>query len=137
MDKLDPERRSRNMAAIRSKGMRPEVAVRKLCHALGYRFRLHRRDLPGSPDLVFPKYKAVIFVHGCFWHQHPSEHCADARPPKSNTAYWAPKLSRTIARDRDNVASLTMQGWRVLIVWECETKNVEPLSKRIRAHLQL
>ena len=94
-DKLTATERSRNMASIRSKGMKPELAVRKAAHALGFRFRLHRKDLPGKPDLVFPKYRAVIFVHGCFWHQHPEPRCLDGRPPKSNLGYWQPKLVAT------------------------------------------
>jgi len=97
MDKLTAERRSANMRAIRSKGTKPEMRVRRLIHTLGYRYRLHRKDLPGKPDLVFPGRRCVIFVHGCFWHQHAG--CREGRPPRSNSGYWTPKLSRTVERD--------------------------------------
>src|SRR5690606_29651257 len=96
-DRLTPEARSRNMAAIKSKGMKPELAVRKLLHQLGYRFRLHRHDLPGRPDIVFPGRRAIVQVHGCFWHQHPG--CRHARIPGSRQDYWGPKLKRTVERD--------------------------------------
>jgi DNA mismatch endonuclease (patch repair protein) len=130
-DKLSAAERSRNMASIRSKDMKPELAVRKAAHSLGFRFRLHRKDLPGKPDLVFPKYRAVIFVHGCFWHQHGEPACLDGRPPKSNAAYWGPKLARNAARDEANRAELEAQGWRVLEVWECETKRIPLLTGKI------
>ena len=135
-DKLSPEHRSRNMAAIRSKDMKPELVVRRLAHSLGFRFRLHRKDLAGKPDLVFPKYKAVIFVHGCFWHQHEDARCLDGKQPKSNQNYWAPKLSRNVERDAKNKASLEQQGWRVLIIWECETKDAVMLASRIHDFLK-
>ena len=135
MDKLSAADRSRNMAAIRSKDMKPELAVRKAAHKLGFRFRLHRKDLPGKPDLVFPKYKAVIFVHGCFWHQHPEPRCLDAKQPKSNSMYWGPKLARNVERDARNKANLEEEGWRVLAVWECETKKADLLASKIRGFL--
>lgn len=119
------------MASIRSKNMKPEMAVRKLAHALGFRFRLHRKDLPGKPDLVFPKYRAVIFVHGCFWHQHDKPGCLDGRPPKSNLDYWGPKLARNAERDALSRAALQDLGWRSLVVWECETKDSEALAAKI------
>ena len=134
-DKLTPEKRSANMARIRSKDTKPEVAVRQLAHALGYRFRLHRKDLPGKPDLVFPSRKAVIFVHGCFWHQHELAACLDGRRPKSNNSYWEAKLDRNIARDSLAQAELTKSGWRALVVWECETKNKERLQETLMAFL--
>jgi DNA mismatch endonuclease, patch repair protein len=134
-DKLTPAGRSRNMASIRSKDMKPEMAVRKTAHAAGFRFRLHRKDLPGKPDLVFPKYKAVIFVHGCFWHQHSEPRCLDGRPPKSNLAYWGPKLERNVKRDAEAHAKLAEIGWRTLIIWECETKDKEALRLRIAEFL--
>lgn len=111
------------MRAIRSKDMTPEIAVRKMAHRLGYRFRLHRKDLPGKPDIVFPSRHAVIFVHGCFWHQYPDPNCKDAQMPKSNTDYWHPKLARNQARDVKNEEDLKVKGWRVLIIWECQTKD--------------
>src|SRR5450631_804879 len=110
-DKLTPERRSENMRRIKSKGMKPEMAVRRLVHRLGYRYRLHRKDLPGKPDLVFGPKRKVLFVHGCFWHGHELEGCADARRPKSNTGYWNPKLKSNKMRDASNVASLKAAGW--------------------------
>lgn len=131
MDKLSQERRSANMARIRSKDMKPELIVRRLVHSLGYRYRLHRSDLPGKPDLVFGPRKKVIFVHGCFWHQHPDPTCLDGRAPKSNLAYWKPKLKRNIKRDRQHTLALHDAGWDTLIIWECETRDVESLRHRL------
>ena len=133
-DHLAPERRSQNMAAIRGKDTAPEMAVRRLAHRLGYRFRLHRKDLLGKPDLVFPSRKAVIFVHGCFWHQHPAEQCK-ARPPKSKLDYWLPKLQRNVERDQRNRDQLINSGWRVLVIWECETKHKDSLEAQLTAFL--
>ncbi|MNS36130.1 Very short patch repair protein [compost metagenome] len=127
-DKLTPERRSANMASIRSRDTAPEMAVRKLAHALGYRFRLHRKDLPGKPDLVFPGRKAVIFVHGCFWHQHPDPQCKDGRRPKSRPGYWGPKLDGNLTRDARRQAELEAAGWKVLVVWECRTRDTDALA---------
>jgi DNA mismatch endonuclease (patch repair protein) len=120
--------RSANMRAIRSKNMRPELKVRSIVHRLGYRFRLHRKDLPGKPDLVFPSRRKVIFVHGCFWHSHG---CRVSHTPKSNFDYWGPKLERNVFRDRRNVEVLKAVGWRSLIVWECETDDEDRIRKRI------
>ena len=122
------------MRRIRSKGMAPELAVRSLVHRLGHRFRLHRRDLPGTPDLVFPKAKAVIFVHGCFWHQH--SRCRDGRVPSSNKDYWSPKLETNVARDRRNRRRLRRLGWTVLTIWECEIKDLERVGVRIVGFLE-
>jgi DNA mismatch endonuclease (patch repair protein) len=105
------------MRAIRSRDTKPEMQVRCFLHAAGFRYRLHVRELPGNPDIVLPKYRAAIFVQGCFWHQHSG--CANGKAPTSNAAYWGPKLKRTIERDRLAVAALEAQGWRVFIVWEC------------------
>jgi DNA mismatch endonuclease (patch repair protein) len=135
-DNLTAAERSRNMASIRSKDMKPELAVRKVAHRLGFRFRLHRKDLPGKPDLVFPKYRAAIFVHGCFWHQHGEPSCLDGRPPKSNLTYWGPKLARNAARDEASRAQLETQGWRVLVVWECETRTMPALAGKIANFLK-
>ena len=107
------------MRAIRSKDMKPEMIVRKLVHGMGYRYRLHRHDLPGRPDLVFPSRRKVIFVNGCFWHQHDEKDCKLVRKPKSNQAYWLPKLKRTVVRDRANWGALKRDGWDVLVIWEC------------------
>ncbi len=123
------------MASIRSKHMKPEIAVRKAAHRLGFRFRLHRKDLPGKPDLVFPKYHAVIFVHGCFWHQHNKQGCLDGRPPKSNHEYWRPKLARNLERDAMHRPALERQGWRVLVIWECETRDTQLLAGQIAVFL--
>jgi DNA mismatch endonuclease, patch repair protein len=132
VDKISPERRSRNMAAIRSKDMKPEMIVRRLVHGMGYRYRLHARDLPGKPDLVFRSRRKIIFVHGCFWHQHPARECLDGRRPKSNLDYWKPKLERNVQRDRQNLSALESSGWSVLVVWECETRCHERLKERIK-----
>lgn len=133
MDKLSPERRSANMARIRSANTRPEIALRKLIHALGYRFRLHRKDLPGKPDLVFPSRKKVIFVHGCFWHQHTE--CREGRVPASRLEYWVPKLRRNQERDVLAQSSLKHEGWKFLVVWECEMKNSMAAIKRVQRFL--
>jgi len=135
VDKITPERRSKNMAAIRSKGMKPENIVRSLAHRLGYRFRLHRKDLPGKPDLVYPIRNKVIFVHACFWHQHRAQGCVDGRMPKSRPEYWRPKLLGNMARDKKNQAALRERGWEILVVWECETGDERVLAKRIRSFL--
>lgn len=123
------------MAAIRSKDMKPERLVRSLAHKLGYRFRLHSKDLPGKPDLVFRSKRKVVFVHGCFWHQHDKATCADARLPKSNTQYWLPKLQRNVARDAYSRAVLQAEGWKVLVIWDCETSSVSNVSWRLMRFL--
>lgn len=124
------------MAAITSKGMKPELAVRRIVHSLGYRYRLHRKDLPGKPDLVFGPRRKVIFVHGCFWHMHPKHGCLDARVPKSNRDYWLPKLARNVARDAEHIAALKKLGWRVLVIWECETKDEAAVRKAVAVFLR-
>jgi DNA mismatch endonuclease, patch repair protein len=134
-DKLTKDRRSANMAAIRSKDMKPEMIVRRLVHGMGYRYRLHRKGLPGKPDLVFGPKRKVIFVHGCFWHQHDKAECLDGRLPKSNTGYWGPKLQRNVERDQSNVVELSKQGWDVLVVWECETGDEGSLRQRLQKFL--
>ena len=135
-DKLTPERRSENMRRIKSTGMKPEMLVRRLAHGLGYRYRLHRKDLPGKPDLVFGPRKKVIFVHGCFWHGHEREGCLDARRPKSNTGYWNPKLTRNKERDAERIAALEADGWDVLVVWECETTDAKAVQAKLRQFLK-
>lgn len=136
MDRVSPEVRSRTMRAIRSKDMKPELAVRHLVHGMGYRYRLHRHDLLGRPDMVFPGRRKVIFVHGCFWHQHSDPDCKLAHVPRSNLDYWQPKLARTRERDRDNLASLKTAGWDTLVVWECELKLGKNLEKKLRRFLE-
>jgi len=123
------------MRAIRSTGTKPEMIVRRLAHAMGYRFRLHRKDLAGKPDMVFPSRRAVIFVHGCFWHQHADPNCKDARPPKTNTEYWQPKLARNQSRDAQHEGALLSQGWRVLVIWECQTKNANITKQLLKNFL--
>lgn len=131
MDRLPPARRSQNMAAIRSKDMKPELTVRKTLHRLGFRYRLHQKSLPGKPDIVLVSKKKVIFVNGCFWHSHLSAQCPDGRIPKSNLEYWEPKLRGNVERDCRNQAALQAAGWQVLVIWECETKNIDALRRRL------
>ncbi|HVB81059.1 MAG TPA: DNA mismatch endonuclease Vsr [Candidatus Binataceae bacterium] len=119
--------RSALMSRIRSSGTKPEIAVRRALHGMGFRFRLHRRDLPGKPDIVLPKYKLVIFVHGCFWHQHPD--CKLASRPKTRGEYWGPKLTSNVARDQRHLRALEEMGWRVETVWECETRDAKRLAQ--------
>jgi DNA mismatch endonuclease (patch repair protein) len=124
--------RSENMRAIRSKNTLPELAVRSLVHKLGYRFRLHRSELPGKPDLVFPARHKVIFVHGCFWHSHG---CKSGLIPKSNRDFWLPKLRRNKTRDRKNLKALALQGWDALEIWQCELKDNRTLGLRVKRFL--
>jgi DNA mismatch endonuclease (patch repair protein) len=121
------EQRSRNMSAIKSKNTKPEIAVRKVLHSMGYRFRLHGKDLPGSPDIVLPKYKTVIFVHGCFWHRH--ENCKYASTPKTREEFWESKFKENVIRDESNQKKLSAIGWKIIIVWECEIKDKSLLIK--------
>ena len=126
MDIMTPEQRHRVMVANKSKDTKPEVAVRRLLHALGYRFRIHRKDLPGKPDIVLPKHRTVIFVHGCFWHHH--EGCKAASTPSSNIDFWQTKFRRNRERDAQVKAQLESMGWKVIVIWECEVKRI--LSER-------
>ena len=123
------------MSRIRSRDMKPERIVRSLVHRLGFRFRLHRSDLPGRPDLVLPRHRAVIFVNGCFWHWHDDPECRIAGLPKSNLAYWRPKLARTRTRDRSNTRLLRRQGWRILTLWECELGDRRWIEERVLTFL--
>lgn len=109
------------MAAISGQNTQPELALRRFLHALGYRFRLHRKDLPGKPDIVMPKLRTCIFVHGCFWHRHPG--CRYATTPKTRSEFWAAKFFRNVERDLENVHALEALGWKVMVVWECEIKQ--------------
>lgn len=135
-DTVTRERRSEIMSNIRAKGMKPEMMVRRMTHAMGYRYRLHRNDLPGKPDLVFPGRRKVIFVHGCFWHQHADPACRIARRPRSNQDYWLPKLERNTARDGEHQANLEASGWGVLVLWECDVKAGSGIASRIREFLE-
>jgi len=132
-DTVAPNKRSWIMRQVKSKDTSPERLVRSLLHGMGYRFRLHRRDLPGSPDIVFPGRKKVIFVHGCFWHGHSCPR--GSRLPKTNTEYWRRKIARNKERDRVRIEELRNLGWRVLVVWECETKDVDALRTRLEGFL--
>lgn len=122
MDKHTPEQRKRNMSAVKGKDTKPELLVRKLLHALGYRFRIQRKDLPGRPDIVLPRYKTAIFVNGCFWHRH--EGCKYASTPSTNSEFWEKKFTANVERDARNYAALKALGWKVLIIWECEVKEI-------------
>ncbi len=133
MDKLTPEQRSANMRLIRSRDTMPELVVRRLVHKLGYRFRLHVATLPGRPDLVFPRLRKVIEVHGCFWHQHKG--CIDSHIPNSRRKYWESKLGGNQERDRQNRRKLRALGWRVLVVWECEIRDIDKLARRLARFL--
>ena len=131
MDILTPEQRSERMSRVRGRDTKPEMLVRRLAHSMGYRYRLHRRDLPGLPDLVFPSRRKVSLVHGCFWHRHLDPDCKLARLPKSKLDFWGPKLETNRERDERNIVLLGELGWDVLIIWECQTKNREKLQARI------
>ncbi len=117
------------MSRIRGKDTKPELVVRRRLHSMGYRFRLHRRDLPGCPDIVLPRHRVCIFVHGCFWHLH--RNCKDARIPKTKRAWWRKKLVGNAARDKRHAAALRRLGWRVLTIWECQTEKPEKLTRRL------
>jgi DNA mismatch endonuclease (patch repair protein) len=133
MDVHTPEQRSRNMSAIRGKDTKPEMVVRCIVHALGYRYRLHRRDLPGAPDLVFPRLHKIINVHGCFWHMHSCSY--GSVTPKSNRDFWQTKRTGNVSRDQSALRRLRADGWDVLTVWECETKNNPNLKDTLRRFL--
>lgn len=135
VDRLSVERRSWLMSRVRSRDTSPELRVRRIAHGMGLRFRLHRRDLPGRPDLVFPKYKTVVFVHGCFWHRHPL--CPKASTPKTKIEFWEEKFRRNQQRDRDNITRLVSGGWSVGIIWECETNNIDGIVVRLRDTLPI
>ena len=131
IDIVDSRRRSELMAGIRGYDTAPELAVRRIAHRMGLRFRLHRRDLPGRPDLAFPKHRLAVFVHGCFWHRH--EGCRYAYTPKSRVAFWMKKFAGNVARDRRQEAALRALGWRVLVIWECEVRNEDDVARRLTA----
>ncbi len=135
MDTLSPEKRSWNMSRVKNRDTKPEITVRSLLHRMGYRFRLHRKDLPGRPDIVLPKYNTVIFVHGCYWHRH--KNCRFAYTPKSNIEFWTEKFENNLRRDAENKAKLENLGWRVKIIWECEARNHKKLIEIVQKHLQL
>jgi DNA mismatch endonuclease (patch repair protein) len=122
-DIYSKQKRSELMSRVKSRNTKPEILVRSALHNLGYRFRLHRKDLPGSPDVVLPKHRTVIFIHGCFWHQHPG--CKKSTLPKQNASFWSTKLARNVEHDKEVRRKLEETGWRVLILWECEVKKLK------------
>jgi len=125
---VDPLKRSEIMRAVGTKNTGAEMTVRRLLHAKGYRYRLHRRDLPGSPDIVFPKFRSVVFVHGCFWHGHE---CSKGRLPKSRLEYWEAKVESNRMRDRKNIEALRKLGWAVEVVWQCELLDILELTEKL------
>ena len=129
MDIVDSQRRSEMMSRIRGRHTEPEIAVRRIAHGLGLRFRLHRKDLPGRPDLVFPRFRTAVFVHGCFWHRHAG--CRYAYTPKTRVAFWTEKFRQNIARDCRAEEALRTLGWRVLVIWECEARSGSTVEGRL------
>lgn len=134
LDPLSPKERSERMGRVRGANTKPEMAVRRLAHAMGYRYRLHVRELVGHPDMVFVSRKKVIFVHGCFWHRHAG--CKNCRLPKSKLDFWQPKLEGNRLRDEANQKKLRESGWDVLVIWECEVRNQQVLRERIQSFLE-
>ncbi|MBA7596875.1 Very short patch repair protein [subsurface metagenome] len=133
MDRITKEKRSWNMSRIRGKDTKPELIVRSLLHGMGYRFRLYVKKLPGNPDIVLPKYRTIIFVHGCFWHQHPE--CKYAYIPKSRQEFWGEKLKRNVMRHERIAKELDVLGWKVIVVWECEIANIPALKEKLVSSL--
>ncbi len=133
-DIVNAAKRSEIMSRIKGRNTKPELIVRRIAHGLGFRFRLHRGDLPGSPDMVFPRYRTVVFVHGCFWHRHDG--CQYAYRPKSRIQFWTKKFEENVARDARNEIALRDLGWRVLVIWECETKSQAAVRAQLLAHLR-
>jgi DNA mismatch endonuclease, patch repair protein len=134
VDRLTPGQRSANMRRIRSRDTSPEMIVRRLVHGMGYRYRLHSSKLPGRPDLVLARLRKIVDIRGCFWHQH--DDCPDSHIPRSRVNYWQPKLLGNRRRDLENIKKLKRLGWKVLIVWECETKEAKRLIARVRRFLE-
>jgi DNA mismatch endonuclease, patch repair protein len=135
MDRFSAQERSRLMSRVRGKDTLPELIVRRAAYSLGFRYRLHRKDLPGSPDIVFPKLRTVIFVHGCFWHRHPG--CGRASVPQSRTEFWQSKLARNVERDLAAKTTLEQMGWQVAVIWECETKNLDAVKRMLHQILSV
>jgi DNA mismatch endonuclease (patch repair protein) len=133
MDRLSKEHRSWNMSRIRGKDTSPEKTVRSILHRLGYRFRIHRKDLPGKPDIILPRFQAVIFVHGCYWHRHKG--CKYAYTSKTRIEFWRRKFDENVERDKRALESLQNQGWRVLVVWECQTSDEKAVANRLKRFL--
>jgi DNA mismatch endonuclease (patch repair protein) len=131
-DIYDKTKRSSLMSRVRKRDTGPELAVRRIIFSLGYRYRLHVKELPGSPDIVLPRHRKIVLVHGCFWHAH---HCRAGRAPSSNTEFWLPKLQKNVERDRRNINDLESLGWKCLIVWQCEIKDLKALEATIKNFL--
>ena len=129
MDIVDSQRRSEMMAGIKGRDTTPEIVVRRIAHGLGFRFRLYRKDLPGRPDMSFPRHRVVVFVHGCFWHRHDG--CKYAYTPKTRVRFWTEKFSQNVARDRRNEELLHNLGWLVHVIWECETRDKTTVRERL------
>jgi DNA mismatch endonuclease (patch repair protein) len=129
MDTVSKERRSEIMAAVKARDTAPEIQLRRMIHAMGYRYRLHGKDLPGRPDLIFPARRKIIFVHGCFWHHHAN--CSGGRMPKTRADFWSTKLQRNVSRDEEVESSLRKLGWDVLVVWECELRGLDLVRERV------
>lgn len=135
MDTLTGSERSERMRRVRQKNTAPELAVRRLLHGMGFRYRIHRKDLPGSPDIVFPSRRKIIFVHGCFWHGHHDEGCNLATVPKTRRRFWTKKISDNRQRDQRNQRELNNLGWDILVIWQCEIRDADRLKKRLRDFL--
>lgn len=135
-DTLTKEQRSERMSRVRGKDTGPEMVVRRLVHRLGFRYRLHAKDLPGRPDLVFRSRGKVILVHGCFWHRHADSACKLARLPKSRLDFWLPKLEANQRRDNENMRLLAAGGWEILVIWECELTDLRAVERRVKAFLK-
>ena len=133
-DIVDRQRRSEMMSRIRGRDTVPELIVRRIAHRLGLRFRLYRKDLPGRPDLIFPRHRLAVFVHGCFWHRHDG--CRYAYTPKSRIGFWTEKFAQNVARDQRNKKALQSLGWRVLVIWECKTRNAEIVRQYLQEHIE-
>jgi len=134
VDTFSQSERAGIMRRVPARNSRPEIALRRLLHSLGYRFRLHRQDLPGSPDIVLPKHGLCIFVHGCFWHRH--KNCRRASIPSTNVEYWEKKFAGNVERDKRNLRLLRARGWRTMVVWECELTDQRKLQRRIDRRLR-
>lgn len=130
MDTITREHRSWNMSRIKGRDTKPELLVRSVLHRLGYRFRLHSKNLPGRPDVVLARHRIVVFVHGCFWHRHP--HCRYAYTPRSNVSFWTTKFEQNVARDSETYRALRKEGWRVVVVWECQAKDAKSVIARLK-----
>lgn len=136
MDTLTPVERSQRMKLVRGKNTSPELLVRRLVHSMGFRYALHRQDLAGHPDIVCTRLKKIIFVHGCFWHRHAARRCPLARLPKTKLEFWLPKLESNRLRDQKNLRALLAEGWKILVVWECQLRHKERIRNKLSRFLE-